>query len=53
MPGVSGWLTMGSYLFPRLRTVLQPMLERKGAKVKAKLKLQRKRKRLESDSPEH
>ena len=53
MPRVSGWLTMGSYLFPRLRTVLQPMLERKGAKVKAKLKLQRKRKRLESDSPEH
>jgi short-subunit dehydrogenase len=53
MPRVSGWLTMISYLFPRLRTVLQPMLERKGAKVKAKLKLERKRKRLESDSPDH
>ncbi len=51
MPKISGALTMFMYLFPGLRGIVQPMLESKGAKVKAKLKLERKR--LESDSPDH
>jgi short-subunit dehydrogenase len=51
MPTVGGWLTMLTYLFPRLGGIAQPILERKGAKVKAKLKLERKR--FESNSPDH
>lgn len=51
MPKISGWLTMLTYLFPRLGSMAQPILERKGAKFKAKLRLDRKH--LESDSPDH
>ena len=43
MPKLSGFLTTLMYLFPRLRPFAQPMLERKGARVKAKLKAARKR----------
>lgn len=51
MPRVSGWLTMIMYLFPWLSPMVRPLLERKGARVKAKLKAERKRR--ESDSPDH
>ena len=51
MPKLSGFLTTLMYLFPSLNGVVRPMLERKGAKVKAKLKAGRKRR--ESDSPDH
>ena len=51
MPKVGGFLTMLVYLFPGLAKLLRPMLERKGAKVKAKLKAEQKRR--ESDSPDH
>jgi hypothetical protein len=51
MPKLSGFLTTLMYLFPGLNRVVRPMLERKGAKVKAKLKAERKR--HESDSPDH
>jgi len=34
MPKVSGWLTMISYLFPRLRRALRPSLYKKGRKAK-------------------
>jgi short-subunit dehydrogenase len=50
MPRLSGWLTMIIYLFPWLSPKIAPILERKGAKVKAKLKAERKRR--ESDSPD-
>lgn len=50
MPPISGWLTTMAYLFPWLNPKLRPMLERKGARVKAKLKAERKRR--ESDSPD-
>ena len=50
MPRVSGWLTMIMYLFPWLNPKVRPILERKGARVKAKLKAERKRR--ESDSPD-
>jgi len=50
MPPISGWLTMMAYIFPWLNPKLRPMLERKGARVKAKLKAERKRR--ESDSPD-
>lgn len=34
LPLISGWLTMISYLFPRLRRALRPALYRKGRKAK-------------------
>ena len=51
MPRLSGWLTTVMYLFPWLGTRVRPMLERKGAKVKAGIKAERKRREL--DSPDH
>jgi len=51
MPAKSGFLTMIMYLFPGLSLKVRPMLEKKGAKVKAELKAERKRR--ESDSPDH
>ena len=50
MPRVSGWLTTIMYLFPWLSPKIRPILERKGARVKAGLKAERKRR--ESDSPD-
>ena len=50
MPKLSGFLTTLMYLFPGLNPKVRPMLERKGAKMKAKLKAERKRR--ESDSPD-
>jgi short-subunit dehydrogenase len=50
MPKLSGFLTTFMYLFPGLGRFVRPLLERKGAKVKAKLKAERKRR--ESDSPD-
>ncbi len=38
LPRTSGWLTMISYLFPKLRRVLRPALYRKGRKAKEKYK---------------
>ncbi len=49
MPWASGLLTTFMYLFPALSPVILPLLERKGARVKAKIKAARKRR--ESDSP--
>lgn len=51
MPRASGLLTTLMYLFPALSPVIYPLLERKGARVKAKIKAERKRR--ESDSPDH
>jgi short-subunit dehydrogenase len=51
MPRRSGLLTMILYIFPGLSRIVRPVLERKGAKVKAKIKADRKRR--ESDSPGH
>jgi short-subunit dehydrogenase len=51
MPAMSGFLTMIMYLFPGLSLKVRPLLEKKGAKVKARLKAERKRR--ESDSPDH
>ncbi len=42
MPRLSGVLTTIMYLFPWLNPYVRPILERKGAKVKAKLKAERK-----------
>jgi short-subunit dehydrogenase len=50
MPAKSGFLTTIMYLFPALSLKVRPLLERKGAKVKARLKAERKRR--ESDSPD-
>ncbi len=50
MPWTSGLLTTFMYLFPALSPVILPLLERKGARVKAKIKAARKRR--ESDSPD-
>jgi short-subunit dehydrogenase len=50
MPAMSGFLTMIMYLFPGLSIKVRPLLESKGAKVKARLKAERKRR--ESDSPD-
>ena len=50
MPGLSGFLTTLTYLFPWLGYRMRPMLEKKGARVKALLKAERKRR--ESDSPD-
>jgi hypothetical protein len=41
MPWISGVLTTASYLMPWLGRLLRPMLERRGANVKAKLRRQR------------
>ena len=41
MPAISGFLTTASYLWPWLGKKLRPMLERKGARVKADLKKRR------------
>ena len=51
MPRSGGFLTMIMYLFPWLNRMVRPILERKGARVKAKLKSEQKRR--ESDSPDH
>jgi short-subunit dehydrogenase len=40
MPAISGLLTMASYLMPWLARLLQPVLQRKGARVKRGLKKQ-------------
>ena len=40
MPAISGFLTMASYLMPWLARILQPVLQRKGARVKRRLKAQ-------------
>lgn len=50
MPQLSGVLTTLTYLFPWLRRKARPILERKGAKVRANIKAERKR--LASDSPD-
>ena len=47
MPRVSGLLTTMMYLFPGLSPRVRPMLERKGARVKAELKAERKRQESE------
>ena len=47
MPRVSGLLTTMMYLFPGLSPRVRPMLERKGARVKAELKAERKRRESE------
>ena len=47
MPKLSGLLTTFMYLFPGLRPLALPMLERKGKKVKARLKAARKQKESE------
>jgi short-subunit dehydrogenase len=47
MPKLSGLLTTFMYLFPGLRPLALPMLERKGKRVKARLKAERKRKESE------
>ena len=51
MPWVSGVLTLLMSLFPGLAQRVRPMLERKGARVKARIKAARKHR--ESDSPDH
>jgi len=51
MPRISGFLTTIMYLLPGMSRVVRPILERKGARVKARLKAERKRR--ESDSPDH
>jgi short-subunit dehydrogenase len=43
MPWFSGILTTVMYLFPRLGIVTRPMLEKKGARIKAGIKAERKR----------
>jgi len=44
MPWFSGVLTTVSYLFPSLGRFMRPMLEKKGARVKARLKAEAKKK---------
>ncbi|MGB5628491.1 MAG: SDR family oxidoreductase [Woeseiaceae bacterium] len=51
MPRSSGLLTTAAYLMPWIGNILKPMLEEKGARVKAKLKAEKKRR--ESGSPDH
>ena len=51
MPRSGGLLTSVAYLMPWVGRALKPMLEKKGARVKAKLKAERKRR--ESGSPDH
>jgi short-subunit dehydrogenase len=40
LPAISGLLTMLTYLMPWLARMVQPLLERKGARVKRRLKAQ-------------
>ena len=40
LPAISGLLTTLSYLMPWLARIVQPLLERKGARVKRRLKAQ-------------
>lgn len=47
MPKLSGLLTTFMYLFPGLRPLAVPMLERKGKRVKARLKAERKQRESE------
>ena len=49
MPRLSGLLTTLMYLVPWLNPTVRPMLERKGARVKAKLKAERKRAAAEAE----
>jgi short-subunit dehydrogenase len=49
MPKLSGFLTTMMYLFPWLNPTVRPMLERKGARVKAELKAERRRRESEQD----
>lgn len=51
MPRLGGFLTMMMYLFPWIGPKVRPIMERKGAKVKAQIKAERKRR--ESSSPDH
>jgi len=51
MPWLSGVLTLLMSLFPGLAQRVRPVLERKGARVKARIKAARKHR--ESDSPDH
>jgi len=51
MPTSSGILTTAAYLMPWVRKWLQPMLLKKGARVKARLIAERRRR--ESDFPDH
>ena len=51
MPRSSGVLTSGAYMMPWISKILRPLLEKKGARVKAKLKDEQKRR--ESGSPDH
>ncbi len=51
MPWLSGVLTLLMSLFPGLAQKVRPMLERKGARVKARIKAARKHREL--DSPDH
>ena len=48
MPKLSGFLTTIMYLLPGLSGWVRPMLERKGARVRAKLKAEQKRRELDS-----
>ncbi len=50
MPRLSGFLTTIVYLFPWIGRQVRPMLERKGARVKAAIKAERKRR--DSGSPD-
>ncbi len=50
MPRSSGILTSAAYVMPWVARLLKPMLEKKGAKVKAKIKAEQKRR--ESGSPD-
>jgi len=50
LPTISGFLTTLMYLFPWLGQKIRPMMEKKGAKVKARIKAERKR--HASDSPD-
>jgi len=43
MPAISGFLTTALYLMPWLARILQPVLQRKGARVKRRLKAQARR----------
>jgi len=49
LPAISGLLTMLTYLMPWLARVAQPLLERKGARVKRKLKKNMLERSLERD----
>ena len=51
MPRLSGLLTTFMYLFPGLNPTIRPLMERKGARVRARIKAARKHR--ESDSPDH